>query len=52
MERKSVIINSEEHSDRVRQTTVIGSVSNISHAAIIDSGMVLEANTEVQNREA
>lgn len=52
MERKSVIINSEEHSDRVRQTTVIGSVSNISHAAIIDSGMVVEANTELQNREA
>lgn len=52
MERKSVIINSEEHSDQVRRSTVIGSVSNISHAAIIDSGMLLEANTELQNREA
>lgn len=52
MERKSVIINSEEHSDQVRQSTVIGSVSNISHAAIVDSGMVVEANTELQNREA
>ena len=52
MERKSVIINSEEYGDRVRQITVIEKVSNISHAVIIDSGMVVEANTEVQNREA